>query len=465
MRGLECDVVSNAVQKRSSPHTLLGPPFRRRPDRSLPGGFRPRPRHFRGSRQRSPNGAKALPDDPPPEHLLGDWRGLLPWLDDRGITPTVNFWTDALGNPVGGIQHGFTTANNLNLDLLFDLEKLRGPKGGSFEISASERFGVSLSQQNIGNVFTVQQVYGNETFMLVDVAYQQELLGERLEVRLGRIAAGDDFLVSSYSCAFVQNGFCGNPVGIFFNSPGMTAYPNATWGIRVKVKPTEQTYVMGGVYNGDPSIRPNEYHGANWSMQGPVFAIGEAAYQANGLPGDKGMVGNYKAGFWYDSSQYAVFGTVGSGQSPSPARGNWGFYALFDQLLVRFGEQDSDRGFGVTGSFLVSPDQSISRMPYFFNTGVVARGIFASRPTDVAGFGVVFGSFSTDLQASQQQAQLTNPTIGVQRYEMALEWTYRLNFLKGAVFFQPDLQYIIRPGGTGQIPNALAIGFQAAVNF
>jgi porin len=234
----------------------------------------------------------------PPEHLLGDWGGLRPWLDDRGITPTMNFWTDALGNPVGGIQHGFTTANSLGLSLLFDLEKLRGPKGGSFAISASERFGASLSQQDIGNVFTVQQLYGSETFMLVDLAYQQELLGERLEVRLGCIAAAEDFLVSSYSCAFVQNGFCENPVGIFFNSPGMTAYPNATWGIRVKVKPTERTYVMGGVYNGDPSIRANRYHGANWSMNGPVFAIGEVAYQANGLPGDRGLIGNYKAGFW-----------------------------------------------------------------------------------------------------------------------------------------------------------------------
>jgi len=27
-----------------------------------------------------------------------------------------------------------------------------------------------------------------------------------------------------------QNGFDGNPVGVFFNAPGMTAYPNATWG-------------------------------------------------------------------------------------------------------------------------------------------------------------------------------------------------------------------------------------------
>jgi len=33
------------------------------------------------------------------------------------------------------------------------------------------------------------------------------------------------------------------------------------------------------------------------------------------------------------------------------------------------------------------------------------------------------------------------------------------------VFFQPDLQYIIRPGGTGQHANAVVLGFQSGFNF
>jgi len=33
------------------------------------------------------------------------------------------------------------------------------------------------------------------------------------------------------------------------------------------------------------------------------------------------------------------------------------------------------------------------------------------------------------------------------------------------VFFQPDLQYIIRPGGTGRITDAFVAGFQSGINF
>ena len=418
----------------------------------------------------APPGTRTLADTPfqlvlPQGHAFGDWAGSRTWLEEHGITPTLTFVMDALGNPTGGMQQGFRQASNLGLDLHFDLHKLFGLAGGSFLISFSERFGSSLSREDIGNVFTVQQVFGGQTYRLVDFSYQQQLFDDRVELRVGRVAAGDDFLVSPYNYVFVQNGFDGNPVGIFFNAPGMTAYPNATWGGLVKVKPTERMYVMGGVYNGDVSIRANEHHGADWSMDGPLFAIGEVGYQVNGLPGDAGLIGNYKAGVWYDDHQYIDFTTVARGGAPQVTRGNWGLYGLFDQVLVRFGAPGSNRGFGVTGSVLVSPDQSVSLMPFFATAGVVIRGIFASRPTDVGGLGIVYGHFSNDLQDSQRRARESGSGIGIQRHEMALELTYRFRFDQDALFFQPDLQYIIRPGGTGRIPDAFVAGFQAGISF
>ncbi len=395
----------------------------------------------------------------PREHLMGDWYGTRTWLEERGVTPALTFETDSLGNPSGGKEQGFTTANNVGLDLNLDLEKLWGLEGGSFLLSMSYRFGGSLSANYIHNVFTVQQVFGGETFHLINLAYQQKLFDDRVELRLGRIATGDDFLVSPYNYVFVQNGFDGNPVGIFFNSPGMTAYPNDTWGALVKVRPTARTYIMGGVYNGDPSIRDNSNNGADFSMDGPVFAIAEIAYQPNSLPGDRGLIGNYKAGFWYDNSLFSVFNT---GEFE---RGNWGFYTLFDQVLVRFGEQGSHRGFGIAGSFLVSPDQSISQMPYFFTAALVTRGIFPSRPVDIIGLGVVYGHFSNDLQNFQRRAQQLDPNVGVQSHETVVEFTYRLALLKSALYFQPDLQYVFRPDGTGRIADALVLGAQVGVNF
>jgi porin len=415
-------------------------------------------------------GTRSLADTPfqlvlPQGHLLGDWLGARTWLEAHGVTPTVTFVTDALGNPTGGKQQGFRGAGNLGVDLRFDLDKLFGLAGGCFDVSFSARVGESLSKEDIGNVFTVQQVFGGQTYRLVNVAYEQRWPGERVEFRVGRIAAGDDFLVSPYNYVFVQNGFDGNPVGIFFNAPGMSAYPNATWGGVVKAKPTERTYVMGGLYNGDPTIRANQHHGTDWSMAGPLFAIGEAGYRVNGLPGESGLIGNYKIGFWYDDSQYTNFTTAARGHAPGVTRGNWGLYGLFDQVLVPLGGPGSNRGLGITGSVLASPDQSVSQMPFFATAGFLVRGVSPSRPTDVGGVGIVYGRFSDDLQDSQRRARTSDPTVGVQKHELALELTYRFRFRQNALYFQPDLQYIIRPGGTGRIADALVAGFQAGINF
>ena len=48
--------------------------------------------------------------------------------------------------------------------------------------------------------------------------------------------------------------------------------------------------------------------------------------------------------------------------------------------------------------------------------------------------------------------------------EGVLEFSYRIQVNKWA-YVQPDLQYIIRPGGTGLTQNATVLGFQLGVTF
>src|SRR5262249_16762294 len=81
----------------------------------------------------------------PADHLLGDWWGLRTRLEDRGITPTLTFVSDLAGNPVGGARRGFTEADNLGLNVNFDLDKMCGLKGGAFFVSMSQRSGANLS--------------------------------------------------------------------------------------------------------------------------------------------------------------------------------------------------------------------------------------------------------------------------------------------------------------------------------
>jgi porin len=237
----------------------------------------------------------------------------------------------------------------------------------------------------------------------------------------------------------------------------MSAY-YGTWAALLKVKPTDRTYVMAGVYNGDPAMRENKYHGVNFSMEGPPFVIAEAGYQINGLPGDGPLLGNYKVGGWYDDAYFTDF------ETGATTRGSWGCYALFDQVLVPFGSPGSNRGFGVFGSVTVAPDSHISQLPVFFTAGVSARGLFDARPRDAISLGVATGYFSDELRQAQLNGELPGPPGG-QNYETVTELTYRFDLRKGALFLQPDLQYIIHPGGTSHHDNALVLGLQIGINF
>jgi porin len=394
----------------------------------------------------------------PSEHLFGNWGGLRSKLEEKGITPRLILITDLAGNPRGGRSQGATAPTSVELSLFFDLEKILGLKGGSILASFSERWGHQLSAKHIGNTFSTQQIFGFQTWRVLDVSYQQKLFDDRVELRLGRFAAMDDFLVSPYNFGFMQNAFCGNPFGIILSAPGMSAY-YGTWAALGKVRPTKRSYVMTGIYNGDPKVRENKYHGVNLSLKGPLFAISEAGYQINGLPGDGQRLGNYKVGAWYDHSKLTDF------NSGASKRGSWGYYGLFDQVLVPFGAPGSNRGFGVFGSATIAPHSLTQQLPLFVTAGVSARGLFEARPRDAVSFGVASGYFSEDLKRTQRNGRLLGPDGGVPDRETITELTYRFDLRKGAYFIQPDLQYITRPGGTDHFKNTLVVGAQFGINF
>ncbi len=394
----------------------------------------------------------------PSGNLFGAWGGLRTNLENAGLEPNLTFVNEFLGNPVGGRSQGVTAPSTLGLDVSFDLDKIAGLKDASLFVNGSERWGRGLSKDYIGNVFAVQSIFGFETYRLIDVAYLQKLFDDRVEFRVGRFSTADDFMYSAYNYGFVSGAFNAIPVGIFFDAPGMTVY-TGTWAAMAKVKPTERSYVMTGVYNGDPSIREDPHHGVDFSLHGPVFTMSEVGYQINGLPGDNQLLGNYKAGFWHDNSVLTNF------ETGIPVRGSWGYYGMFDQALVAYGKPGSNRGFGIFGSTTVAVNPDIQQLPIFLTAGCSSRGHFESRPEDAWSLGIAYGHFSEGLQNAQREAQQLNPAAGVQNHETVIELTYRFSFRKGALFIQPDFQYIFRPGGTGQIENALVLGAQVGIHF
>lgn len=396
-------------------------------------------------------------------YLLGDWLGARPFLAQRGIQVQVLLITDPFGNVIGGKTRGFTDYSLVCADLTADTEKLLGWGGGEFHIGFAANAGNSLSADDVGNTFPIQ---------LADVApvgprltylsYTQTLFDKKLSIRVGRLAINsvydEEFAASEYFKAFSSVAFNLVPMGIFLNAPGAFGYPLTTWGARIKYQPVESFYLMAGCYNGDPSVKNANRYGLDFTFHGPPLVIAEAGFRLNQGNDAAGLPGNIKIGAYFNGGSTAEFG------SAATHYGRLGFYALGDQALVRWGSRADNRRLGVFGAFVCAPDQRVNSMPFFFDAGLVAYGPLEIRPKDFIALGTAYGAFSNDLRGAESVAQKSDPTLAVQNYEMTIELSYGCQ-VRPWLLVQPALQYIVQPGGTPSVPNALVIGANIVVNF
>ncbi len=378
------------------------------------------------------------------EYFTGNWGGSREILMDKGIDIFGFYYTTVLGNPIGGRAKGLSYAGLLDVFINLDLEKLVGLEGSSFRISGYWSSGRSLTEDFIGNFFNVSSAFNGDSVGLYQFYFEQSLFDDILNIALGRLATGDDFMTSPIFYNFVSLAFDQNPVSIFFNIPSFTANPTSTWGLRAKIAPLKEFYAMFGVYDSNPATGRIRFRNFEPSFNGEGLIIGELGFSVNKRRDSDGLPGNYKIGAYYDTSDFALLSDPEAKRS-----GNYGFYLLMDQMIYSEGGAGSDEGLTPFATFTLAPSNDINTFPFFFSTGMVYEGLFPSRDTDTTSFGFSYGNVSKEL-------------IG-QDFEVLMELTYIFNITPW-LSVQPDIQYVIHPGGSSETSNALVIGFALDVN-
>lgn len=403
------------------------------------------------------------------QHASGNWAGHRDFLDNRGVEISLTYTSNMAGNPVGGSNpYGFTYCDNIALGCLITTEKLFGWHDGYFMISALQRNGLSLSQKNIGNQFPVQQVFGGSTFHYYELSYEQKFFDSQTSLKVGRLGAGDDFAVSTLYWLYMNNGIDGNPQGVPVNSR-FSCYPNAVWGSRLKVNLTSTSVARLGVYQVTPF---NSVNGLNWNFypSNGVMFLGQYSWNpeffltpsataslekketTSSKARVRGLEGHYWMGGYYSTMEYPQF----NANSMTPNA--YGFYWHADQTIYRV-DSISNKGLILWSACVFSPQQNLSKLPFQVNSGAIYTGLIPGRDNDQTILGMIYGDFSSSYSSSQSASGNGSP-----KYEIVYEAGYRINFTKYA-YFQPDLQWIINPGGLSSTPNALVVGAQTGVIF
>lgn len=417
--------------------------------------------------------AQPAPAGPP--HLFGDWGGLRTYLDTFGVNLSVDYTTETGANVAGGLRRGVDYAHQIGVQIDVDWEKLASIPGFSTHLAVINRAGRNLSSDYIGDrVLQAQEIYGAGFDMAVhDVWFygQEKLFDDRVDAVFGRVFPGMDFAASPLYCSFMTLTICGHPRALT-NEQGFIDWPQNTWGGRVRVRPSAETYVMAGVYASQP-FPGGGRSGFDWSTNRITGAFYAAELGWEPVLGRDRLPGHYKVGAGYDTSNFPDNLTDATGDAfvltgaPPATRGSrTQFWVTFDQLLFRTGPAPNN-GLTLLGAYAHdSPDTSLYQ--HFVWLGMLYSGFWRQRPDDQIGLAFTYYQVSPSLtraESLEQQFGLP-PTypFGVQSHAMVLEANYNIPVYPG-IQLQPEIEYFVRPGGVSSVSNAVVIGLKTHILF
>ncbi|MBV9116525.1 MAG: carbohydrate porin, partial [Acetobacteraceae bacterium] len=367
--------------------------------------------------------------------LFGDMGGLRPALGRIGASLGLTETSEILGNPTGGSKTGAVYEGTTEMSLGIDLSKAVGLQGGLFNASAWQIHGRGLSTNNIDNLMVVSSVEADRATRLFELWYQQSFLEGKLDVRLGQLAADQEFIISQYAGLFINSSF-GWPTLPSVDLPaGGPAYPLATPGVRVRVLPNEETTLLLGAFNGNPAANANfppsdpqlrNPSGANIRFQG-TFVIGEVQYAVNQGEGAKGPPATFKLGAWYSSNAFTdQFFAAGAETAAGPGvippgqhRGDWSVYAVVDQLVWRPPGAREGGGMGVFLRAMGAPANR-NQIVAFVDGGVTLKGPFG-RADDSVGLGFGWARISGVTISGEHALVAAGGQVPVQSAETVVE--------------------------------------------
>lgn len=386
--------------------------------------------------------------------------------ENYGITPRFSYEAAILGNPVGGLSGTAAYSQMFTFGFDLDMEKLAGVPGGQIVVTARQGGGRSLLPY-VGNLFDPSQSNVRHGIYLTQFFWQQTLADEMIVIQAGRLNTSAFAKLPVFGMQ-VNGGVDGNPSSLGMNG-AFTSSSKTTWGGRVTVTPDEDYYVAGGIYQA--SRQNGKQHGLDFSIRGqdrlytmleagwtPVLGDGDSSDDAALAGGASakakdGLPGRYVVGSYYSNLSRERFDGTGS------ITDTYGFYLLAQQMVWR-SSTNADNSVILWGGLTYSPQTAVAKMPLMGFSGFVWQGLVPGRNQDKLLGAVLVGSLSSDYADSVAAGPRGRPGNS----EVVLDFSYIIS-LVGTAFVQPNIQYIMNPGGYSSTQDALVVGMQFGVSF
>ena len=138
-----------------------------------------------------------------------------------------------------------------------------------------------------------------DSIRLYEAWLQQQFLGDKISLRLGQLAADEEFALTDFGAVF-RHSSTGWPTHISGGAPN-PVYPYAVPGVRLEVKPIANSFIRFGAYDGDPDPgdangKPLNSNGIRYNLGEGAFLIAETGYTWGGDPKGGILKGTAKIG-------------------------------------------------------------------------------------------------------------------------------------------------------------------------
>jgi porin len=405
------------------------------------------------------------------DKLTGDWGGMRTNASKHGLDITFNYVGETLAILSGGFRQGVSYEHRFELSFDIDLDKAFGWSGATYHTTFYQiGHANGLPDFNyVGAIADPSNIEALPSTRLFTAWFQQNLYDDKVSLRIGQLAADDEFLISPTASNLINATFGYATILAANQLQGGPVYPLATPGIRLQLKPTEEITFLSAVFSGAPAGADctqlpqlcNPY-GTTLSTSGGALFMEELQYGINQAKGAKGMPGIYKLGGWYATASFADlhFGldpvgmqvSLASPASASPLthQGNWGIYGVADQMIWR-----AQKGPQSLNAFLRAGTSPSDRnlVESYIDGGLGLKAPLPGRDDDVLTFGIAYQKISRDAAALDLDTRaFTGSLFPVRDKEIVLELDYLLQ-LAPWWQIQADLQQIIHPGGN--VPDPL----------
>jgi porin len=372
--------------------------------------------------------------------LTGGWSGERQRLQDAGIAVGATLTPEGFSNLQGGIDTTHLVgATTFDLNLALDTDKLFHFPGGEFYVDVEDHAFRNPSTALVGDLQVFDKQNASPYLEIFELWYQQKLFNDKIRVKIGKVDANTEFMVIDNGLAFINSSSQLNPT-VFL----LPTTPDPMPSLNLFYTPSEDYFAGFGAYYANRSDRFGELVDDTSKVQPAAFGtflIGETGLKWKTAP-ILGRPGNFKVGAWGHTGTFARF-------DGTQQEGTYGYYTIFDQTLWQMnGEPDDGRGVRTFLEYGVTED-TINGIDRHIGGGITWTGPIDDRPNDIIGFSPQYAHISP-------QARLAHP------YELALEAFYEWRLFKWA-FVQPDLQYIVHPGGT--FPDALVATLRFQITF